>query len=276
MPEISHSRERLDSVELYPFKKIAEKGIGGIMVSHLYVPALDSTPGLPASLSPKAIKEVLRKEIGYNGMVFTDAMNMGGIVKYFSGNEADVRAILAGNDMIMFPTDVNAVIEKIKLAIKEGTITETEIDEACRRVLLTKARLNLDKPFTPISNKNVFADLNNTSAKLMQQRLVVNALTFVKNQDSLLPIKHLDSVKIASIDFGGVGSTEFQKRLKYYANVDNFVYELAVKPLSLEQRKKKFGAYDIVILGLHGKNQRHVSKKYGMSDETIKVVDEML
>lgn len=276
MPILNHSRERLDSLEFYPFRYLAQKGVGGMMVSHLFMPAIDSTPGIPATLSPIAVKEVLRKEINFNGMVFTDAMNMGGIVNNFKGNEADVMALLAGNDMIMFPTDVKNVIDKIKEAIDEGKITEKDINDACYRVLITKLRLGLDKGVEPISKQNIYSDLNNVEAKLMQQRLIENALTLVKNQDSIVPIQKLDSVRIASISFGNTTETKFQKRLRYYANVDNLVYTRDLKSLSAEQQKKKLSKYDLIIVSVHGKNQRSASKRFGISQEMSNAIDNIL
>lgn len=276
LPVITHDRNRLDSIELYPFRYLSEKGVGGMMVSHLFIPSIDATENMPASLSPKAVKEVLRKDVNFNGMVFTDAMNMGGITTNYKGNEADVMALLAGNDMIMFPTDVKDVIEKLKSAIAEGKISERDIDEACNRVLLTKLRLGLDKGIEPISTKNIYNDLNDVKARLMQQRLIENALTLAVNRDSIVPIRHLDSVKIASVSFESTEETSFQKRLRYYADVKNFVYSKDLKALSAEQRKKKLASYDIVIVSVHGKNQRAASKKFGISQAAMDAVDELL
>jgi len=275
LPIIMHDRDRLDSVELYPFRYLSQKGIGAMMVSHLFVPSIDSTENMPASLSPKAIKEVLRNDVDFHGMIFTDAMNMGGITTHYEGNEADVMALLAGNDMIMFPTDVKDVIEKLKTAISEGKISEKEIDEACNRVLLTKLRLGLDKGVEPISTKNVYSDLNDVNARLMQQHLVENAITLVRNRDSIVPIRRLDSVRIASVSFESTAETPFQKRLLYYADVNNFVYSRDLKNLSADQRKKKLSAYDIVIVSVHG-NHRSVAKKFGISQTTMDAVDELL
>lgn len=276
LPVINHGRVRLDSIELYPFRYLSEKGVGGMMVSHLFVPTIDPTENLPASLSSKAVKDVLRKDVNFNGMVFTDAMNMGGITTNYKGNEADVMALLAGNDMIMFPTDVKDVIEKLKSAIEEGKISEKDIDEACNRVLLTKLRLGLNKGYEPISTKNVYADLNDVQARLMQQHLIENALTLAVNRDSIVPIMNLDSVKIASVSFESTEETFFQKRLRYYADVKNFVYSKDFKGLSAEQRKKKLASYDIVILSVHGQNQRSVAKKFGISQATIDGANEIL
>ena len=276
LPVINHDRVRLDSIELYPFRYLSEKGVGGMMVSHLFVPTIDPTENLPASLSSKAVKDVLRKDVNFNGMVFTDAMNMGGITTNYKGNEADVMALLAGNDMIMFPTDVKDVIEKLKSAIEEGKISEKDIDEACNRVLLTKLRLGLNKGYEPISTKNVYADLNDVQARLMQQHLIENALTLAVNRDSIVPIMNLDSVKIASVSFESTEETFFQKRLRYYADVKNFVYSKDFKGLSAEQRKKKLASYDIVIVSVHGQNQRSVAKKFGISQATIDGANEIL
>lgn len=276
MPVINHSRERLDSIEFYPFKYLTERGVASMMISHLFVPAIDTTQGLPATLSPIAIKQVLRKDIGFNGLIFSDAMNMGGIVNYFKGNEADVKALIAGIDMIMFPTDVKDVIEKIKESIVSGEISENDINDKCRRILMSKKWLGLDKGVEEISTQNIYDDLNNVSARLIQQRLIENAITLISNKDDIIPINKIAKNKIASISFGYDKNTTFQNRLSYYAKVDNLVYNKDLKGLSDEKLNEKLNEYDVIIVSIHGKNQRLPSKKFGVPQDAIDAIDVIL
>ncbi|HOZ30772.1 MAG TPA: glycoside hydrolase family 3 N-terminal domain-containing protein, partial [Bacteroidales bacterium] len=138
LPVINHDFERLDSIELFPFRYLIKKGISGIMVGHLYVPAIDKSINTPATLSPKAVTKLLKQEMAFKGLIFTDALNMGGITNYFKPGESDVKALLAGNDILLFPNDVQLVINDIKSAIAEGLITQEEIDLRCKKVLMAK------------------------------------------------------------------------------------------------------------------------------------------
>jgi beta-glucosidase-like glycosyl hydrolase/CubicO group peptidase (beta-lactamase class C family) len=273
LPQINHDIERLDSIEFYPFKFLIKNGIDMVMVSHLFVPAIDSSHNIPATLSPVAINEMLKKDMEFSGLVITDAMNMGGIVNYFKAGKADLQAILAGNDIILFPNDAKLVINEIKKAIADGFITQEEIDSRCKKILKAKYWVGLDD-FSPIDEENLYYDLNSTEAKLLQQELIENAITLVKNQNSIIPIKGLDTVKIATISFGINKTSDFQNRLKYYANVDNFIYNSAINIHQKEGLLKKLEVYDIVIVSIHNTN-RLAAKKFGISDNTVQFVDEL-
>jgi beta-N-acetylhexosaminidase len=141
----STSKERLDSIELKPFRALAYNGIGSMMVAHLNIPSLDNTPNLPSTLSPKIVKGILRNDIGYQGLVFTDAMNMKGITKYYPSGSAEIKALLAGNDIMLFSDNVPQAMEGVLKAIKESVLTQSLIDEKVRKVLLAKYWLGLNK-----------------------------------------------------------------------------------------------------------------------------------
>jgi beta-glucosidase-like glycosyl hydrolase/CubicO group peptidase (beta-lactamase class C family) len=273
LPQINHDRNRLDSIELYPFKYLIEKGIGSVMVSHLFVPAIDSTHNIPATLSEKAITELLINELNFKGLVITDAMNMGGITNYYKPGKADLMALLAGNDIILFPNDIKLVLSEIKKAIEENLITQEEIDRRCKKVLMIKYWAGLDNP-EPVDTENLYTDLNDTKAKYMRQRLVENALTLVKNNDSIIPLKKLDSIRIATISFGNDNLTEFQKRINYYAETDNYIYNSAINVYGKKELINKLKDYDIVIASIH-KTNRLAAKKFGISDNTVSFIDEL-
>ncbi|GAG77234.1 unnamed protein product, partial [marine sediment metagenome] len=145
LPVINHSLERLDSLELMPFKVLSEQGIASMMVAHLHTPAFDNRKNRPTTLSENVIKNVLRKQLNFNGLVFTDAMEMKGVLKHFPAGIAEAEALLAGNDMIVLPTELDNAFTTIKTYIKEGKISQSQVEESVKRVLAAKYNLGLHK-----------------------------------------------------------------------------------------------------------------------------------
>ena len=196
LPTISADRERLDKVELYPYKKAIEAGVQAVMVSHLYVPALDPTPNLPASLSPAILTDLLRKKLGFRGLIVTDAMEMGGVTNSYSSTEAALRAILAGVDMVLLPLEPGKVVDFLVEAARSGRLPATRIEESVRRILEVKARLGL--------HLDKFVDVEalpkklGTKASLEQARMTFErAVTLVKNDGDMLPLR--DSARKISV-----------------------------------------------------------------------------
>jgi len=271
LPVVFHSLQRLDSLELYPFRYLINKGIGCIMVAHLFVPSIDSTPNLPTTLSPKAVNGILKEDLGFEGLIFTDALNMGGVTKYFKPGESDVKALIAGNDVLLFPNDVELVIAEVNKAIENGLITQEEIDEKCKKVLKAKYWAGLSN-FESIDKENLVDDLNNTDAKFLQQKLIENSLTLVTNKNAIVPLQRLDTLKIASIVFGTNTASTFQKRLKYYAHTDEFIFNNDLIKYGKKELLVKLKEYDVVIAGIHG-TSRYASKDFGISDKSVNFID---
>jgi beta-N-acetylhexosaminidase len=263
LPVINHSYERLDSIEFYPFKYLFKKGLGAVMVAHLYIPALDTTSNLATTLSPRVVSELLKGKMDFKGLIFTDALNMQGVAKYFPEGEVDVMALLAGNDILLFSGDVPRAVRKIKEAIAEGRITQEEIDERVKKILMAKYWAGLNN-YKPVDTENLVADLNNTDANWMQQKLVENAITTVTNKNEIIPITNLDSVTIASLSFGCANESTFQNRLKYYADVKNYIYNKDVGVLGYNGLMNELKMYDIVIISVHGTN-RNPKSRFGVN-----------
>ncbi|HNQ66902.1 MAG TPA: glycoside hydrolase family 3 N-terminal domain-containing protein [Bacteroidales bacterium] len=273
LPVINHNISRLDSIELFPFRYLIKKGISGIMVGHLFVPAIDPEHNTPATLSPLAVNKLLKEEMEFKGLVFTDALNMGGITNYYKPGESDVKALLAGNDILLFPNDVDLVINEIKKAVDEELITQEEIDLRCKKVLMAKYWAGLND-FEPIATENLYEDLNNSDARLMQQKLIESSLTLVTNNNSIVPLKNLDTLRIATISFGNSKLSSFQNRLKYYTKTDDYIYSEAIKKYGYEGLIKELLKYNLVIAGVHN-TYYSSAKRYGISDETIKFIDDI-
>lgn len=249
LPQINHPFERLDSLEMYPFKELIDAGIGGVMVAHLNIPALDST-GVPSTLSKSIITGILKDSLGFEGLIVTDAMNMKGVTK---GNEpgiVDKDAILAGNDLLEFTEDVPKAIEEVSKAIKQGLISQKQLDERVRKILAVKQWVGLNQ-FKAQSPKNILKEINTADAKFLNRKLVEASLTVLKNKNSILPIRKLDTLKIAAISFGASRQTEFQKTLNLYTEVKNFQLKADAKASDIAKIKEKISAYNLVIGGIH-------------------------
>ncbi len=198
LPLISHSRARLDSVELYPFKELIKRGLDGVMIAHLSIPALDTTRNLPSTLSKKIVTNVLRKELGFSGLIYSDAMNMKGLTNLFPNGKGDAMGLEAGMDVLEFSPNIPNAIAEIKKSIAEGRISQAEIDARVKKVLAAKAWAGLDKA-KPIDTQNLIEDINDKEAELINRLTTEKALTVLKNNNNLLPIRDLDKLNIASL-----------------------------------------------------------------------------
>ena len=272
LPVILHNRARLDSVELYPFKHLFKAGMGGVMVAHLFVPELDSTKNTATTLSYKVTTELLRNELGFKGLAFTDALNMKGVSKFFAPGEVDLKALLAGNDVLLFPKDVPTAISKIKTAIQNKKLSIEDLDLHVRKILAVKYWSGANR-FVPLSKENIHKELNNEDVLLMQQKLVENAITLVNNKDRILPLRGLDNQRIASVSIGDFSTNEFQKTLKLYTKVDDYRMKKFPSNYEWESLKKKLSKYSLVIFSFN-KTNRSPRKNYGISLQSMKLVEE--
>ena len=254
LPLITHSRARLDSVELYPFRKLITEGIGSIMVAHLNLPSLDTTTGLPSTLSPVIIKGLLKNELGFRGLIITDAMNMKGVTKYFKTGEADAKALEAGNDVAEFVTDVEATIRETKNYISLKKLTNNDIAIKCRKVLALKYWSGLNK-LKIINTDNINRELSPMISKALIRDLYANALTVLNNSQNIIPVKNLQNLKIATIAINRNDLSSYQKRISDYYPADNFIID-PDDSTACRKMLKKLTEYDMVIAGVFDLDQR--------------------
>lgn len=260
LPLILHPKERIDVVESFPFRYLAEIGIPGIMSAHLEVPALDDS-GTPSSLSKKIINGYLRKEIGYNGLVITDAINMKG-VRTEKGN-AELEALKAGNDMVEFVPDIGKAIVSVKQGIARGEISTEEIEEKCRRVLAAKRWAGLHI-YRPANTKNLTARLNSPYFEVTNRKLIKSSLTVLANQN-VLPVQDFTNLKIASVMIGAEQISSFQKMMDKYTQVDHFVLSKNATVREMVNLRTKLDNYNLVIAGIQGINL-YPAGKYGTTE----------
>ncbi len=261
LPVVSHNLERLEKTELAPFKALINKGIGGVMVAHLYVPTLENEKGIPASVSKKIITGVLKEKLGYKGLIITDALNMGAVANKFKAGELDALAFRAGNDIMLFSQDVATGKKLIQKAIDNGEIPQSRVEESVKKILLTKYYLGLNQ-YNNTNPENVNEDLNNASHAALVQKMYANALTLIKDDKKLLP---LDC-----------------KETYYYVPLEEAPYETFLNQINTGTTVIVKKANDInsipvnskVIVGFH-KDNSTAYKPYKISDASKKILSDL-
>lgn len=258
LPVVSHNLERLQNVELAPFKSLMDKGIGGVMVAHLYVPALEKENGIPASVSKNIITGLLKEKYGYRGLIITDALNMGAVAKRYKPGELDALAFKAGNDIMLFSEGVAEGKRLIQQAIDKGEISQKRVEESVKKILLTKYFLGLNK-YEAKNPENINHDLNNESHRILVQKLYQNALTLIKNDQSLLPLNCNETYYYVPLE---------------EAAYDTFVENLNQKTTVILKKASEIASIPSnskVIIGFH-KDNSTAYKPYNISADSKKTL----
>ena len=250
LPVINHSKQRLDSVEFYPFKRLIHAGVGSMMVAHMSIPSLDSTENLPSTLSKPIVTDLLKKDMDFSGLVFTDALNMKGVSKFYEPGVVDVKALVAGNDVLLFSEDIPIAVKEIKKAIKKGLISKADLKSRCRKILAAKYKYGLHKEKL-VATQSLVSDLNNPKAQLLKRQLTEASLTVLKNENNILPLRKLDTLKVASVSIGAKSISKFQKTLGRYTKVDHFTLPKDATDSKINFVKEQLKRYNLVIVGMH-------------------------
>ena len=268
LPVIIKSRAALDSLELAPFRALIAAGVGSVMVAHLSVPSIDSTPKTPTSLSGKTINDLLKKELGFTGLAVTDALDMKAISNYFPEGEANVQALLAGNDMLCLPGDIEQSIKKIRSAIREGRLSKKDIQLRVKKVLAAKYKYGLSQ-ITPIDTTNILADLNKSVGSIKTQ-MALQSLTFVKAN---IKLPYLNpNKKIAYLALNQSLPNYITKALEEKYQVKVF-YVNAKDSDDVENLKISLSLFDQVIVGLHNYSRRPANH-FEITNSIIRLLNE--
>ncbi|MBC7912897.1 MAG: glycoside hydrolase family 3 [Pyrinomonadaceae bacterium] len=254
LPVLNFSKARLDSLELYPFKELIKQGASGVMVAHMNIPSLDNTPNLPSTLSTPIVTGMLKEQMGFKGLVFSDAMEMKGVLKFFPDGEADVRAVIAGNDVVELSENTPRAIKMVRRAIRDKRITMVRIHESVKKILAAKYWAGLNK-LMAIDTSNVYNDLNGGEAKALNQRLADAAATVLKS-DSL--IKQLDlNQKTAIISLGVTEVSPFQNEMrKRFPNSNNYILSKIASSFDIKNVTNDLKSYNQIILAVHDYRKR--------------------
>ncbi|MEI6900932.1 MAG: glycoside hydrolase family 3 N-terminal domain-containing protein, partial [Bacteroidota bacterium] len=271
LPVISKTRESIDSLELFPFRELIRQELGGVMVGHLYLPAYDSGVNTPTTLSKNIITHLLRENLHFNGFIITDALDMQGVTKFFKPGEIEEKAFMAGNDILLLSKNVEAAVKRIALAADSGIISKEEIEIRCRKILHLKFKEGLANRAL-ISTKNLYNDLNPISSELLLNKLYKEAITLIKNDNNLVPLKFLDRKNIAILSVGSESGTSFEKAAGWYAPVTAFHLPSSFTKHTKDSLLTILQKYDQVIITLHP-TWTLPGKNFGLCRECIDLVD---
>lgn len=263
LPILKQSTARLDSLELYPFKMLAQNGIASFMVAHLSVPALDPRANWPTSLSRPVITDLLRNKFGFQGLIFTDAMEMKGVTKNFSAGQADVEAFKAGNDVDLLPENLGAAMTALQTAVDSGTIDKKQLYESCKRVLRSKYRLGIITP-QRVELANLRNDLNPPQALVLKRKLIAESLTLVRDEPGIVGFRDLDKYRFASLALGDTNRTVFQTYCGYYAPVRHFNAGKDLDSLTQTRLLDSLKQFNVVLVSIHSTRAK-ASDNFGIT-----------
>ena len=261
LPLLNFDEARLDSIELYPYKKTFDVGLASVMTAHLNIPSLEANINVPTSLSKNVVTHLLQEKLGFQGLIITDGLNMKGAANYATSAQVDLAALQAGNDLLLIPQDVPASIAIIKKALETRTLTKERLDFSVRKILKAKYWAGLQN-YKPIELENIVEDLNRIEDELLHRELVKNSLTLLKNENNNVPIRNIEKQKIAYVKLGAAENNSFVDMLKKYAKVT------VVSDTNLDGLIRKLKSYNYVIIGFH-KSNLHPWKSYKMSNKEL-------
>ncbi|MCB9016238.1 MAG: serine hydrolase [Lentimicrobiaceae bacterium] len=273
LPLINKSLAEIDSIELFPFKYLINNGVKGVMVSHLAVPALDTSARSIATLSSPIINDLLRNKLGFQGMVITDAMDMKGLTNFSDPGMVEAEALKAGNDILLLPIDARVAITNIRRAIDSGYISQSLIDDKCKRVLNWKYESGLGGNCF-VNTSNLTEDLNSPKASLITRRANTEAITLVNDARHIIPLKSLESCKIASVVIGDTSIVPFQEALSDYAPVTHFHLPRDPGKNACDSILRLLEPFNLVITGFV-KTSDLPQKKFGIYAQGIAFADSL-
>ncbi|MCX2576135.1 glycoside hydrolase family 3 [Pedobacter sandarakinus] len=254
LPQLPFNLARLDSLEMYPFKELIKQDASGVMIAHMNIPSLDNTPNLPSTLSKPIVTGILKQKIGFKGLIITDAMDMKGVVKYFKNGEADLLAVVAGNDILELSENSDRAIHLIRKAIRQGRVDMKTIDASVRKILTAKYWAGLNKRDT-VSTNNIVAEVNRSQSTALVQELSNASVTLLRGKDfikNMIPIR-----RTAIISIGVPSVTRFQKEIsKGYYNSVYYVLDKDATAAQISNVAREIGAFDQVIVGIHDSRSR--------------------
>ena len=267
LPTINFSKKRIDSIELYPYRRLIEEGLSSVMVAHLNVPALEKRENYPSSISKNIVTNILQRELGFNGLVFTDALGMKGASNFKNPGEIDLAAFLAGNDILLMSGNVPKAHQLLMESYENGAISEERLARSVKKILFAKYKVGLNN-YKPIVLENLIEDLNAPEDNVLYEEAMANALTVIKNETLIIPVKKLADKKIAYVHFGDDSGKAFYNQLNKYTKVS------WVKAKTINDYTKKLKKYDLVIIGFH-KSNKDPWKKYKFTETELSWIFEI-
>lgn len=273
LPLLGFSKERLDSLELYPFKELIKQGAAGVMIAHMNIPSLDNTPNLPSTLSRPIVTGLLKEKLGFKGLIITDAMNMKGVAKFYKDGEAELRAAAAGNDIMELANDSKIAVKKIRKAMRKGQISKDQIYASVKKILLAKYWTGLTDRTVP-SSANVVSDLNNEIAQSLIDEMASASITVLKGKEYISGLSKSAPTVILSI--GSTTETPFQAGLKsHFTNASHLNLNLNATANDIANLMGQLKPENQVIISIHDTRSRP-GNNLPMSKDVVQFINEQV
>lgn len=250
LPVIKHSETRIKDIDLYPYRELIDHDLMSVMVAHLHIPSMDSERNKATTLSRYVVSDLLKKQMNFKGLIFTDALNMKAVSGQFKPGEVDLMALLAGNDILLYSQDVPKAKAMILQAVQEGKISQEEIDERVKKVLKAKYWSGLNQ-LRPVETYNLINRLNSPEVELLVEKLYAQSITVNANKDNFLPIKHLDLHRMASLTIGGDAKV-MQEKLNKYGRFEHFSIQKGADAATWDDIEKKLSEFNTVVVNVMG------------------------
>ncbi|MEP6794406.1 MAG: glycoside hydrolase family 3 N-terminal domain-containing protein, partial [Saprospiraceae bacterium] len=273
LPVISHSMERLKDIELYPFQQLIDAGLPSMMVAHLHVPAIDSTPLMSSTLSSLTINDLLKTEMGFKGLVFTDGLEMKGVTKNYDAGEVATMAFNAGNDILLLSDNIDLAFTTLKKGFKSGNLNINLLNEKVRKILEAKYNLGLDSLVLP-TVETASAMAFDPYAVGIKDMLIEEAITVVQNKRALIPMVNLQEPKIATLSIGSAQPTVFQNRLDSYVKAKQFFVPLNLADIDIPSLLKDLKGYSRVIVSIHALTNKPADN-FGLTKDILQLVQNL-
>ncbi|MDD2345621.1 MAG: glycoside hydrolase family 3 N-terminal domain-containing protein [Bacteroidales bacterium] len=273
LPVIKHSRKRLDQIELFPFKYLFKEGVSSAMIGHLFVPALDSTANLASSLSPKIVRDLLRNELKYDGLVFTDGLEMKGVTAFHKPGDLELRALLADNDLLLLPPNPLVALNKIKEAVENGSVPVELIDQKCLKILKAKEKWRIhEQKIMPV--ENLISELNSEYARNLLQEITDASISLIANKEQVIPLDVSKYKSIGVLSIGQNRTAEFHQQLSYASRISSYEISNSPKSSEITIMNQALRQHDLVIVALFGMNERP-NQQYGLQKQVLQLLDSL-
>jgi beta-N-acetylhexosaminidase len=254
LPLLNFTKARLDSLEIYPFRELIMQGASGVMIAHMNIPSLDKTPNMPSTLSKPIVTGLLKEELGFRGLIISDAMEMKGVVKHFKDGEADVMGIIAGNDILELSENSERAIRLVRRAVRSGRISMDKIDESVKKILMAKYYAGLNQ-MDSLNEVNVVAEVNRPESHVLVQQLADASMTILKGREYIKTLAK--GKRTAIISIGTPKATTFQKELgAHYQNSVFFTLDKNANANAVARVLRELNLFDQVIIGIHDSRVR--------------------
>ena len=271
LPVVNHSRARLDSLELFPFKEMIKKGLQSIMIAHLNIPVFISDANVASTLSENIVTTLLKEDLGFKGLVVTDALDMQGVSDHFKPGTIELAALKAGNDILLLPQDVGKAVAEIRKAVINNEISEALINERCRKVLKYKYKVGLNN-YKAVSVENLHQDLNTEYAENLRQELIEHAVTLVKNNNFIIPFRQEQDKRVASVAIGEGQQTVFQQELSKHFNLRTYQVPKSLNTADIINWVNRLSDYDKIFVSIHNTNSLP-QRNFGITGNSIRFIN---